>query len=139
MELLQTSDHESATASLRLVREGAPIDEVLGQAKHYLDRTSTTATSQEDLKASQARQGALSITALCDIPTIQVPAQPWTTKIADDDLVSHLVSLYFTWQNTYFACIDENAFTEAMQSNDTSSTTCSPCLVNAVLFMGRVS
>lgn len=139
VESLRTSDHESALALLRLIREGAPVDEITSQAKDYIDKSSSTTASQENLSAERARQAALSITALCDIPVVDVPAQPWTTETTDDGLASHLVSLYFTWQNTYFSCLDKTVFADAMKLKDPSSLLCSPLLVNAVLFMGCVS
>jgi hypothetical protein len=139
VEMLRKSDHESAVALLQLVREGAPVDEIANQAKDYLDRSSPAADAVEDRQAVLARRAALSITALCDIPIIDVPAQPWTTQTTDNDFLSHLVSLFFTWQNTYFCALDKDVFTEAMRSKDTSSLLCTPLLVNAVAFMGCVS
>lgn len=43
---------------------------------------------------------------LCDEAPCQVRAAPWTTVTQDDDLVSHLVSLYFTWDYPFYSFLD---------------------------------
>lgn len=66
-------------------------------------------------------------------PIYKVPAKPWTRLTDDDDLVSHLISLYLEWVNPFFRVLEEDLFIKAMQSGDFNSEYCSPFLVNAML------
>jgi hypothetical protein len=66
-------------------------------------------------------------------PLYKVPAKPWTRLTDDDDLVSHLISLYLEWVNPFFRVLEEDLFIEAMQAGDFNSEYCSPFLVNAML------
>ncbi|KIW91353.1 uncharacterized protein Z519_08249 [Cladophialophora bantiana CBS 173.52] len=66
-------------------------------------------------------------------PPILVPARPWTTVTNDDDFVSHLMSLWFTWAHPWWHWVDETLFLEAIRSRDTSSLICTPYLVNMIL------
>lgn len=70
---------------------------------------------------------------LCDEAPINVPAQPWTEVTRDRDLVSHLVSLYFTWDYPFNSFLDERVFLKHMATADLGSQFCSPFLVNALL------
>ena len=70
---------------------------------------------------------------LCDEAPMQVPASPWTIVTNDADLVSHLVSLYFTWDYPFHGILDREVFLRHMQSGDLRSEFCSPFLVNALL------
>lgn len=63
----------------------------------------------------------------------RVPAEPWTTVTGDADLVSHLVSLYFTWDYPFHAFLDRDVFLNHMRKGNTMSEFCSPFLVNALL------
>ncbi|KAK5196685.1 hypothetical protein LTR96_004313 [Exophiala xenobiotica] len=66
-------------------------------------------------------------------PPKSVPAKPWTTVTDDDDFVSHLVSLWFTWAHPWWHWVDEKLFLSAMRSGDKSSLVCTPYLVNMIL------
>ncbi|KAI5209046.1 hypothetical protein E4T39_01043 [Aureobasidium subglaciale] len=66
-------------------------------------------------------------------PPYKLPAKPWTTLTDDDDLVSHLVSLYLEWVNPFFRPLEEDLFVAAMQAGDLDSEYCSPFLVNSIL------
>ena len=68
-----------------------------------------------------------------------MPAKPWTDVTADSDLVSHLVSLYFTWDYPFNAFLDEGVFLKHMAGADLGSQFCSPFLVNALLSNACVS
>lgn len=76
-----------------------------------------------------------------DVPPIRVPARPWTNVTDDNYLVSHLVSLYFTWEHPATCCLDKTAFLADMTSGHPPETTkfCSPLLVNAILMAACVS
>ncbi|RAK71240.1 putative C6 transcription factor [Aspergillus fijiensis CBS 313.89] len=51
----------------------------------------------------------LTIERLCDTPLYQVPSY-WTYYDADDFAVSHLVSLYFTWDHPFSQILDQDSF-----------------------------
>lgn len=75
---------------------------------------------------------------LCDTPLFQVPAKPWTAITDDNHLVSHLVSLHFTWDNPFSQLIDQKTFLEEMAKGDLDSDFCTPFLVNSLLAMASV-
>lgn len=71
-------------------------------------------------------------------PPVKVPAKPWTAITDDDDLVSHLVSLWLQYVNPFFRAVEEDLFVKAMQSGDLHSEYCSPFLVNSILALACV-
>ncbi|KAL4808650.1 hypothetical protein BDV18DRAFT_157593 [Aspergillus unguis] len=75
---------------------------------------------------------ALDITRLCDVPVFSVPARPWTNAY-DDEFVSHLISMWFTWQHYLVNWIDRDMFLRDMKAGVLGSQFCSPLLVNAML------
>ncbi|EAW10939.1 Zn(II)2Cys6 transcription factor [Aspergillus clavatus NRRL 1] len=79
------------------------------------------------------RRKVMDIHYLCDEAPCAVPAQPWTGVTEDAALVSHLVSLYFTWDYPFHAFLDRDVFLRAMGSGELASEFCSPFLVNALL------
>ena len=80
----------------------------------------------------------ITLESLCDIPLFEVPAKPWTDIIDDNDLVSHLVSLYFTWDHPCAQFLDQDIFIEHMRQGDLESEFCSPLLVNSLLSIASV-
>ncbi|KAJ5571087.1 Transcription factor [Penicillium sp. DV-2018c] len=89
-------------------------------------------TSQWPLVSRYAR---VTLENLCDIPLFQVPAKPWTNVTNDDYLVSHLVSLYFTWDHPCSQFVDQSVFLEHMKRGNQNSEFCTPLLVNSLLAM----
>lgn len=75
---------------------------------------------------------------LCDIPLFKVPAKPWTAVTDDDHLISHLISLYFTWHHPFSQLVDQSTFLEEMVKGDLNSELCTPFLVNSMLAMASV-
>jgi hypothetical protein len=53
----------------------------------------------KEMTTTKNRHKALDIEWLSDIPVLQVPTHPWTNISRDEDLVSQLVSLWFTWNH----------------------------------------
>ena len=86
----------------------------------------------EDTNPSK-RRIVMSIQSLSDEPLFDVPAKPWTEVTEDDHFVSHLVSLYFTWEHAACHLIDRELFLEDMKNGQPDSHYCSPLLVNALL------
>jgi hypothetical protein len=72
------------------------------------------------------------------LPPIAMSAHPWTT-LAPDEVFSHLMSLYFTWEQPCLQFIDKTAFLAEMKAGDTTNSCCSPLLVSAVLAQACVS
>ncbi|KAJ5907529.1 Transcription factor [Penicillium taxi] len=75
----------------------------------------------------------VTLESLCDIPMISVPSKPWTEVTDDNELVSHLISLYFTWDHPCAQFVDRETFLEHMEKGDLNSEFCSPLLVNGLL------
>jgi hypothetical protein len=74
------------------------------------------------------------------LPPIAMFAHPWTT-LASDEVVSHLLSLYFTWEQPCLQFIDKTAFLADLKAGEISRTNgfCSPVLVSALLAQACVS
>lgn len=85
------------------------------------------------------RRKVMDVNFLCDTPPIRVPSKPWTSVTDDDDFVSHLISLYFTWDYPFYAFLDRDVFIKHMISRNLMSDYCSPFLVNAILASACVS
>lgn len=81
----------------------------------------------------------MSVASLIDEPRFRVPAKPWTNVLDDDHVVSHLLSVYFTWPHQAHTVFDKDCFVRAMNAKDLSGTFCSPLLVNSLLLMACVS
>lgn len=80
----------------------------------------------------------VTLESLCDIPPIRVSAKPWTEVTDDSDLVSHLISLYFTWDHPCSQFVDQEIFLDHMERDDLDSEFCTPLLVNSLLSMASV-
>ena len=59
---------------------------------------------------------------------------PWTHVTQDQDLVNHLLTLYFTWQHSFFQSFPEKLFRMDMAAGRTKY--CSSMLVNAICSAG---
>ncbi|KAE8154583.1 hypothetical protein BDV25DRAFT_126445 [Aspergillus avenaceus] len=140
LDTIRDSSDIRVFALLNLIRSHAPLEEI----KLYVDgqlqeaRTPELTKVYEQLnhrKRSMPRipRRVLDVKRLADQPVFRVPAEPWTTVTDDDDLVSHLISLYFTWYHPAFPWIDRDLFIREMQSGDLNSQLCTPFLVNALL------
>jgi hypothetical protein len=112
--------------------------EVRGQGKaaaqtlQELREAVAEADRQEDSNPRKRRM-VMSIQSLSDRPLFDLPAKPWTVVIDDEHFVSHLVSLYFTWEHATCHIVDRELFLEDMKSGRLDSQCCSPLLVNALL------
>ena len=72
-------------------------------------------------------------------PRISVKAKPWTTITDDDDLVTHLVSLFVDWEAHCVGIVDCDSFLEGMEKGDLNSPYCSPFVVNSMCAYACVS
>lgn len=109
------------------VRQGESSSRI-GEVKSTAHRMSKMRTPGHFFRNKVMDVGFLSYS-----PPISVPANPWTTVTNDDDIVSHLVSLYFVWDNTFHSFVDRHVFVKHMVAANLDSEFCSPFLVNALL------
>lgn len=148
---IRWSEEERAQELFRLIRRDAPLDEInnfidgsiAGLRSTSPDTDSTidgllhmraeAAKIREEEQSSRVRRKVMDIEEMADEPIYRVSASPWTTTTDDDYVVSHLVSIYFTWWNPFLHPLDETIFIEAMSSADLRHPLCSPFLVNAML------
>lgn len=59
---------------------------------------------------------------------------PWTTVTQDTELIEHLLTLYFSWQHSFFQSFPERLFRSDMAAGRTKY--CSSTLVNAICAAG---
>ncbi|KAK1995363.1 hypothetical protein LX36DRAFT_659716 [Colletotrichum falcatum] len=124
-----TKSEDEAKEIFRRIRvSGDPIRvlESIRQAEILLPAPMTNERTR-DARLAKVDERALQ-TSL-----IRVPAKPWTT-VADDGLVSELVTDFFTWENvSCFPAIEQTLFVDDMRSgNIRQARWCSPILVNAI-------
>lgn len=105
-----------------------PRPAVDGEDDEGRSKTSTRHQSPQSLQSRFSRAMSVSIT-----PMFSVPAKPWTTVTDDDWLVSHLISLWFTWRHWCYPFVDRETLIAAMRSGDEDGGVCSPALVNMIL------
>ncbi|KAJ5666950.1 Transcription factor [Penicillium macrosclerotiorum] len=124
----QSTEREDGSKYL----ETSPMERFEGT----LDRTSASPEhATESLKAASDPYARVSLESLCDIPIFKVPAKPWTNVTASNDLVSNLISLYFTWDHPCSQFLDQHVFLDHMKRGNLKSEFCSPFLVNSMLAM----
>jgi hypothetical protein len=63
-------------------------------------------------------------------------SQTWTSVTDDQEFIDHLISIYFTWQHSFFQNFPEKLFREDMAAGRTRY--CSKVLVNAVCAAGSL-
>jgi hypothetical protein len=81
----------------------------------------------------------MDISNILQIYVIAVPSKPWTTISDDDEFISHLIQLYFTWETPVYDLVQEDVFIADMKSGNENSPYCSSLLVNAMLAIACVS
>jgi hypothetical protein len=73
---------------------------------------------------------------LCSKPSFQTSQiQNWTSFV-DNDTASHLLSLYFAWENPVWHLVDQDMFLHDLETGGRRF--CSPLLVHVLLFFGVV-
>ncbi|KAK6352838.1 hypothetical protein TWF696_004839 [Orbilia brochopaga] len=143
---------------LEVIRGDATIEEIAEYVQEQLG--SNVGPGDPDLSMSAAAQGheesereqaegesstsslifhrkssdAMYIGNLVQISVPFVPSQPWTSITQNDEFVSHLVQLFFTWEAPIYDIIEKDVFVADMRSGDVENASyCSPLLVNIVL------
>lgn len=146
LELLRFGLHEQIDSLVHLVRSNAPRQDVQAflddgfniGSPHSTESGSIDGIVQLPPRHTRKRHRTGNIADLMN-PPIQVPAKPWTTVTDDDDFVSHLISLWFTWARQWWHWVDKVLFIEAMRSGDLNNPLCAPYLVNMILADACVS
>lgn len=147
LEVLRSLHEQDAQALLKMIRGNASFDQIRGYIHHALSRMCADCDDEPSLRRLQAVQ--YSMEAYSRVPPFRprvmdfrllsrhapyrVPASPWTSVTDDDDLVSHLVSLYFTWDYPFYAFVDRKVLVKHLTVGNIFSDFCSPFLVNALL------
>jgi hypothetical protein len=158
LETLRSPDQTKVDRLLAIIRSDSSLSDIAAAVStnppDFHDRAATdteavgavalddpaalrTDPLQRPVEAS-ARRGFMTLDKLCDIPLFNVPAKPWTNVTDDEEFVSHLVSLYFTWNHPFEQFIDQQLFLQDMASGRPDSQFCSPFLVNSLLAVASV-
>ncbi|KAJ5320120.1 hypothetical protein PENANT_c025G05033 [Penicillium antarcticum] len=133
-------DSHGANALAILDDQDYPVEPLKTGTRRASDPRHIT-SSPEEIHVEFPQQPAVSsyaritLESLCDIPLFEVQAKPWTQVTDDDYLVSHLVSLYFTWDHPCSQFLDQGAFIAHMRRGNLNSEFCAPILVNSLLSM----
>ncbi|KKK14586.1 hypothetical protein P175DRAFT_0443092 [Aspergillus ochraceoroseus IBT 24754] len=151
VSVLRDSENKRVAQLLNLIRSNASVKELkvfledqfsrseiekspgLREVQRQIFRPLEQEEIEDDGEPQRAPRRMLDVCRLADNPIYRVPAKPWTTITDDDDLVSHLVSLFFTWTYPFFCWMDRDVFISEMQKGDLNSPYCTPFLVNAIL------
>ncbi|KAH8432729.1 putative C6 transcription factor [Aspergillus melleus] len=142
--IIRESGNRRTIPLLNLIRSNASLSELRHYIDHELPRADLARTPElvevcnevQRLQQNEARsvRRILDAKRLSDIPRFRVPAGPWTTVTEDDDFVSHLVSLWFTWCHPFCNWIDRSRFLRDMTAGSKAGAAyCSPFLVNIIL------
>ncbi|PWY81630.1 C6 transcription factor [Aspergillus sclerotioniger CBS 115572] len=140
LDSLRSSGLTRTRSLLQLIRSNASLEELQLFVDDQLQIANTLGSTVEDDEVQMSDESIFKIPRrvlnpkrLADQPVFRVPAKPWTRVTDDDDFVSHLISLYFTWRHACFPCIDRDLFIRDMKAAKLKSQFCSPFLVNAIL------
>ncbi|RHZ63234.1 putative C6 transcription factor [Aspergillus thermomutatus] len=86
------------------------------------------------MRMAWATHNGNKIPRLCQEPQIRIKGIRAWTSLVDDEVASHLLSLYFAWENPTWQLVDQHMFLKDLASG--SKRFCSPLLVHALLFFG---
>jgi hypothetical protein len=153
LRAMREEDRSSAIELVDMIRRDATNEELrhriggmLNVTRRRGDETEEAVSNLEDIRRminedfmQSWRPQVMDIQYLCVDAPYRVPAQPWTNVTTDSDLVSHLVSLYFTWDYPFNTFFDRDVFLKHMIGGNINSEFCSPFLVNALLANACVS
>ena len=148
LEGLRISTREQIDSLVNLVRSNAPrkdlqafLDDAYNDSSNMTPPETKSLNGEQQLPRHSPRRERRLTGSIADLmnPPIQVPAKPWTTVTNDDDFVSHLLSLWFTWAHQWWHWVDKVLFIEAMNSQDLNNPLCAPYLVNMILADACVS
>ncbi|EAA58037.1 hypothetical protein AN6062.2 [Aspergillus nidulans FGSC A4] len=116
VDIIRDGSQEEASRVLNYIRSDASLDDI----RRFL------AQSPSPSEAEHVPRQRFS-------PLYHVPAWPWTSVTDDSNYISHLISIYFSWNSPVLKWIERDLFIRDMQSGNIDSPFCSPFLVNAIL------
>ncbi|KAI9729058.1 MAG: hypothetical protein M1828_000143 [Chrysothrix sp. TS-e1954] len=149
IKMLATSNSVQVTDIIRRMRNGedpGSILSTLGAApmppKPLLKRASPpgieTHYSRQDRLFGMVKGADVGKTHVADMSgsefIVSQTSRPWTTVTNDQDLIGHLLNLYFSWQHSFFQSFPEKLFRSDMAAGRTKF--CSSILVNAICAAG---
>ncbi|KAJ5748912.1 pathway-specific regulatory protein [Penicillium nucicola] len=143
-ETIRSASQENQKGLLQMIRNYSTVQNIRGYLHKILPDTHAQRDEEEFRRSKKARHNTgvdaprlrpqiMDIRFLCGSAPYKVPAKPWTNVTDDDDLVSHLISLYMTWDYPFYAFIDRKTFLAHMRNGSLYSDFCTPFLVNAML------
>ena len=157
LHTIRSSQESHVKSLVDVVRGGADLAEIMAYIESNLNEAQAegararqaseeleeiragTRTIQPSPSGARTRRKVMDVSELVKPPPLfHLPAKPWTTVIDDDAVVSELVSVYFSWWNTFHRPIEQSYFIEAMRAGDTDTSLCSPYLVNSILTLACV-
>lgn len=157
---IRSTDEEAASQLIALIRSNVSVSEVHQCIQQRLQepeareqesyRTSGNPNTQvtqitqeqnllpfsENQSVGHPQRTVFDVARLVDDPPWRISAQPWTNVIDEDNLVSHLVSLWLCWRSPHEIIVAEKYFIKGMQSGNFTSRYCSKFLVSCVLAFG---
>ncbi|KAL4987083.1 hypothetical protein BDW68DRAFT_188302 [Aspergillus falconensis] len=116
VDCIRHGSQEEASRVLNYIRSDASLDDI----RQFLAQSESPSETEH---VQRQRYN----------PLYHVPAWPWTSVTDDSNYISHLISLYFTWNSPVQKWIERDLFIRDMQSGNINSPFCSPFLVNAIL------
>ncbi|PYH99633.1 C6 transcription factor [Aspergillus ellipticus CBS 707.79] len=151
LETFRSSDEERAWQMLEKIRANTDLNDITvaidALANEVSDESSEhsrgvgaveDAIIQNDRLFATNANLRITVEKLCDNPVFQMPSVPWTTVTNDDHVVSHLISLYFTWDHPLLQVVDQDMFLKHMCAEDKNSECCTPLLVNSILAVASI-
>lgn len=143
---LRESENRHVIDLINQIRNGAKPEDVRQflddkMRRSQLERTPELVQAYGEVRKLRDSQKPtiMDINRLSDLPPFTVPSQPWTAITNDDSLVSHLISIWFTWNSLFFNWVEPELFLADMQAGKLDCDFCSPFLVNAILADACVS
>jgi len=132
---IRIANPQQLNGLIDLIRSHVSKNDLRTYVSEVIAATSGSSMSPEDSSPVLTPRRRRMLGRIQDLvnPIITVPAHPWTTVTDDDDLVSHLMSLWFTWAHSWWQWVDSKSFLDAMQTGSTDSLICTPYLVNMIL------
>ncbi|KAK6346057.1 hypothetical protein TWF730_010391 [Orbilia blumenaviensis] len=115
--------------------ESPLMDEEMGEDNEEVEsELSASSSAAQSYRRHSKTIDAMDIGSIVQISIPDVPSQPWTTVTTNDEFVSHLIQLYFTWEAPIYDFVEKALFISDMRSGDPkNSRYCSPLLVNSML------
>ncbi|KAK6523199.1 hypothetical protein TWF694_006093 [Orbilia ellipsospora] len=139
LDCIRGPDASLSGQLLQRLRTKQPLDEIVAfilqkgaVSPMGIMSPSSVYTNSNSMTALESNIGEISLDVVNSTNApILLNVKPWTTVMADNELLSPLISLYLTQESNENPPFDIDIFLTALQTGD--NTLCSPLLVNAIL------